>query len=197
MGSDLVLNIPIDYFLADKLIPSFGIGVYFIVSKALWLAAIFLTAVICVWISNFIVKRIFIKQSKSLGMDKSRSVTLSAICRSTLSATIYFVAILAMLGKVFGINTATLIATAGIGGLALSFGAQSLVKDVIQGFFILIENQFYVGEKVKINEFTGFVEDLNLRITKLRGEENDLIIIPNGSITVVTNFSRGLELDAL
>ena len=91
----------------------------------------------------------------------------------------------------FGVNTASLIATLGIGGFALTFGAQSLVKDMITGFFILIENQYSVGDYVQIGSKEGIVEELGIRITKIRDFTGELHIIPNGSITEVTNKTRG------
>ena len=76
-----------------------------------------------------------------------------------------------------------------VGWLA-GFGAQSLVKDVISGFFIIFEDQYGVGDFVKIQDITGTVEEIGLRITKIRGFKGDINIIPNGQITVVTNYSR-------
>jgi small conductance mechanosensitive channel len=93
--------------------------------------------------------------------------------------------------ELLGINTASILATAGIGGLAIGFGAQSLVKDVITGFFILIEDQYSVGDYVQIRDMYGIVEELGLRVTKIRAFSGDLYIIPNGSIDLVTNSSRG------
>ena len=106
---------------------------------------------------------------------------------------VYFVAILVILPE-FGIRTESIIATAGIGGLALGFGAQSLVKDVISGFFILFEDQYAVGDFVSIDNITGTVEEIGLRITKIRGFKGDLNIIPNGQVEKVTNYTRGNAL---
>jgi len=86
------------------------------------------------------------------------------------------------------------LATAGIGGLAIGIGAQSLVKDVVTGFFILFEGQFAVGDLVAIGDITGTVEEIGLRVTHIRGFKGDLNIIPNGTIDKVTNFSRGNSL---
>jgi small conductance mechanosensitive channel len=72
----------------------------------------------------------------------------------------------------------------------MGFGAQSLVKDVITGFFLLFENQFSVGERVTIDNFTGTVKELGLRSTKIHGDEGGTLTIPNGSITKVVNHSR-------
>jgi small conductance mechanosensitive channel len=89
-----------------------------------------------------------------------------------------------------GIDIGPLLAGAGIVGLAVGFGAQSLVKDVISGFFMLLENQMNVGDVVEIAGKAGLVESMNLRITVIRDFEGKVHIVPNGEIAVVTNFTR-------
>jgi small conductance mechanosensitive channel len=89
------------------------------------------------------------------------------------------------------VDTTSILATAGIGGLAVGFGAQGLVKDVINGFFILFEDQYAVGDFVTIGDTTGTVEEIGLRITKIRSFKGDLTIIPNGQIQKVVNYTRG------
>ncbi len=89
------------------------------------------------------------------------------------------------------INITPLLAGVGVAGLAISFGAQSLVKDVIGGFFILLENQFGVGDIVKINGTGGVVEQTTMRVVMLRDVHGVLHVIPNGSITGVSNMTRG------
>jgi len=85
----------------------------------------------------------------------------------------------------------SILAVAGIGSLAIGFGAQNLVKDVISGFFIIFEDQFGVGDYITINNFSGLVEEVGLRISKIRDFSGDLHIIPNGEIKTVTNHTRG------
>jgi moderate conductance mechanosensitive channel len=89
----------------------------------------------------------------------------------------------------FNIDLAPLLAGAGVVGLAIGFGAQSLVKDVITGFFIIFEDQFAVGDVVQIGTFKGTVEEIGLRITRVRSWTGEIYIIPNGTIAQVTNFS--------
>ncbi len=91
----------------------------------------------------------------------------------------------------FNISTTSLLATAGIGGLAIGFGAQSLVKDIITGFFILLEDQYSVGDYIQTGSYDGVVEELGLRVTKLRAFSGELHIIPNSNIQIVTNKTRG------
>jgi small conductance mechanosensitive channel len=85
----------------------------------------------------------------------------------------------------------SILAVAGIGSLAIGFGAQNLVKDVISGFFVIFEDQFGVGDYITINNFSGLVEEVGLRTSKIRDFSGDLHIIPNGEIKTVTNHTRG------
>ncbi|MFH1877404.1 MAG: mechanosensitive ion channel domain-containing protein [Candidatus Omnitrophota bacterium] len=89
-----------------------------------------------------------------------------------------------------GLDVAPLLAGAGIVGLAFGFGGQYLIRDLINGLFILIEGQFFINDVVKIGEYGGLVEDINLRITRLRDLEGRVIIIPNGEIKTVVNYTK-------
>lgn len=91
----------------------------------------------------------------------------------------------------FGIDVAPLLAGAGIAGLALGFGGQYLIRDLINGIFILFEGQFRVNDVVKIGDLGGLVEAMNLRVTQLRDLEGRVIYIPNGEIKAVINFTKG------
>lgn len=123
-------------------------------------------------------------------IDEKRANTLRAILKSVLQYVVYFVAAITILDEL-NVPIAAVLSAAGILGLAVGFGAQNLVKDVITGFFILFEDQFAVGEYVEIEGVGGIVEDVGLRVTKLRDWGGQLHIIPNGKITMVTNHNRG------
>ncbi len=120
---------------------------------------------------------------------RKRARTLGKILRHALVIVLVFVALLTILGEV-GIQLAPLLATAGIGALAIGFGAQSLVKDVISGFFIILENQFSIGDAVEIAGVSGVVESVNLRTTVLRDLDGRVHTVPNGEIKVVSNLSK-------
>ncbi|NLJ86210.1 MAG: mechanosensitive ion channel family protein [Firmicutes bacterium] len=144
---------------------------------------------IAVRITGSIIHRVF-----ELGRNKHRShvdpkrhQTLINILQSGVRYVLYFVGVMTALDKL-GVPTSSIIATAGIGGLAVGFGAQSLVKDVITGFFILMENQYSVGDYVRVGDVTGIVEDMGVRVTKIRDLGGELHIVPNGRIEQVTNF---------
>lgn len=125
--------------------------------------------------------------------DGKKSGTLIGILKSIVKYTVYTIMGISIL-NVLNIPTEPLLATAGLGGLAIGFGAQSLVRDVFTGFFILFEDQYGVGDYVTIGDMTGAVEDMGLRTTKIRAFNGDLHIIPNGEVKTVTNHSRGNSL---
>ena len=99
-------------------------------------------------------------------------------------------AVLLMILKEIGIDIGPLLAGAGVVGLAVGFGGQSLVKDVIGGFFILLENHMNVGDVVEIAGKSGLVESINLRVTTLRDLEGKVHVVPNGEITTLTNMTK-------
>lgn len=105
----------------------------------------------------------------------------------------YFFGITVILTLIFGskLFSAVSLTFASIGGVALGFGSQNLVKDVVNGFFILFEDQYSVGDYITIGKSSGIVESIELRVTKIRSFKGDLHIIPNGNISEVTNHSRG------
>ncbi|MCG8501192.1 MAG: mechanosensitive ion channel family protein [Firmicutes bacterium] len=153
---------------------------------------IILLSAIAIKFGSLAIQKFFDKQREfKYKLDDKRTDTLSTLCISILRYAVYFIAIVTTLQSVFGIETTTIITAAGVGGLAVGFGAQSLVKDVITGFFILLEDQFAVGDMITIDKMMGTVEEVGLRITKLRHYAGDLYIIPNGEITKVTNHTRG------
>lgn len=118
-----------------------------------------------------------------------RSNTLSGMLASAGKVLILFLGLTIVLAAL-GVNVAPLIASAGIAGLAVGFGAQSLVKDIISGFFILTEDQYGIGDVIEVDGKTGLVEKMNLRITQLRNQHGQLITIPNGQILAVINHSK-------
>lgn len=119
---------------------------------------------------------------------EKRAETLVNIIRNTIKIFIYIVAMFMILREV-GVDIAPLLAGVGIAGLAIGFGAQTLVKDFITGFFILMENQYRVGDVVKIGDHAGLVEKIKLRTTVLRDLEGIVHIIPNGEVQSVRNMT--------
>ncbi|MDF2558300.1 MAG: mechanosensitive ion channel protein MscS [Bacillales bacterium] len=136
-----------------------------------------------------VIRKFFNIKSKSpLTMTIRREQTLVKLLENVVTYVVGFITFVTVL-SIVGIDIAPILAGAGVLGLAIGFGAQNLVKDVITGFFIIFEDQFAVGDKVKINGFEGTVEEIGLRTTKIKGENDERHIIPNGSIVQVTNMS--------
>jgi small-conductance mechanosensitive channel len=122
-------------------------------------------------------------------LREKRGKTISQLLRSVGRVLVITLAVLLTL-NVF-VNIGPILAGAGILGLAVSFGAQSLVKDVISGFFILVENQFAIGDVVEAGGKSGVVERMTLRVVMLRDVEGTLHVVPNGEIKTVSNKTRG------
>jgi small-conductance mechanosensitive channel len=132
-------------------------------------------------------------ESETQELNLQRAATLTQAISYVVKIAVWTVALLLVLSE-FGLDVGPLIAGAGIAGVALGFGAQSVVKDFLSGFFFLLEDQFSVGNLVTLNaagkELEGRVETLSLRTTELRDEGGTLHIIANGNIVVVGNKSR-------
>jgi len=120
--------------------------------------------------------------------ETKRENTLIAILGGTFSVVLWIVVLLLVLSEL-SVNIAPIIASAGVVGIAVGFGGQYLIRDIITGIFILIENQYRVGDIVMINDLSGSVEEVTLRKTTLRSIDGDMHHIPHGEITMVTNKS--------
>jgi small conductance mechanosensitive channel len=149
------------------------------------------------WVGLFVVRLTArrIEQSVDDGDDsvttlrEKRGRTIAQLLRSVGRVVIVTIAVL-LTFNIF-INIAPILAGAGILGLAVSFGAQSLVRDIISGFFILLENQFAVGDVIDVGGKSGVVEKMTMRVVVLRDLEGTMHVVPNGQITVVSNHTRG------
>lgn len=138
----------------------------------------------------------FVKRTMALRMkDKpddavaKRSRTISYVITNTLGALIGVVVLFTILGQV-GVNIGPALASLGIMGLAVSFGAQSLIKDFINGLFILLEDQYAIGDVIEVSGISGLVEEVNLRRTVLRDLNGVVHSIPNSEISTASNFSK-------
>lgn len=121
-------------------------------------------------------------------LAQRQNETLLKLLQNAIRYVLGIVMLLTVLSQ-FGINITGLIASAGIAGLAISFGAKNLVQDIITGAFIIFERQFKVGDFVRVGLIEGVVTELGIRTTKLKGLNGEIHIIPNGQILQVTNFS--------
>jgi small-conductance mechanosensitive channel len=151
-------------------------------SLVVWIVAVLILRIIRAFIGRVLHNR----QVRLRLMDDRRAKTLVTILNSIARYTIYFLAIITILDK-FGLPVTSFLTAAGIGGVALAFGAQSLVRDIITGFFLIFEDQYAVGDLITIAGVTGTVEEMTLRVTKVRDAGGQLHIIPNGKVEQVTN----------
>ena len=119
-----------------------------------------------------------------------RAEAIGSLLRSVVTITIWVIAALTVL-PLLGINIAPLVASAGIVGIALGFGAQSLVKDYIAGILLILEDQYGIGDEVEVDDVTGTVEFVSLRYTRLRDAEGVIWYLRNGDIQTVGNKSQG------
>ncbi|WP_127017635.1 mechanosensitive ion channel family protein [Anoxybacter fermentans] len=134
---------------------------------------------------KFFIEKIFQDHHiKGFAYNPRRAQTLKFLTISVLRYLIYFIAG----AMILGVPISSIVTGAGILGLAVGFGAQNLVRDVISGFFILFENQFSVGDHVRIGDIEGIVEEIGLRTTRIKNFQGQVHIIPNGEIQIVTNF---------
>jgi small conductance mechanosensitive channel len=164
-----------------------------LIRKAIAIALIWLGA----WVANQLIRlaaRRILKavddgDDTTLTLREKRGQTVAQLLRSVGRVVVFVIAVLLTLNTFVEITP--LLAGAGILGLAISFGAQSLVKDVLSGFFILLENQFAVGDVIEAGGKSGVVERMTMRVVQLRDVEGILHFIPNGTITVVSNKTRG------
>ena len=120
----------------------------------------------------------------------SKTRTLRGLLKNVIDVVFLVISILIIMSK-WGVDIRPVLAGAGIVGLALSFGSQTLVKDILAGFFIILEDQFNIGDHVKIGDFEGTVEKITLRLTVLRDKDGNLIYLPNSQITNVKVFVSG------
>ena len=168
----------------------------FLLSTPLQIVAIAFVTYLLIRISNLLIERFsgFLK-ARDFAMLKPyqrldlRVSTVSQVLRNVTGIIWFGLGILAILSSI-GFDLVPLLAGAGIIGLAISFAAQGLIKDIINGFLIILEDQYAVGDVIVIGDLGGLVESMNLRVTQIRNNEGQLITIPNSAITIVQNLSK-------
>jgi len=160
------------------------------VTDIVWIIILFFFGRI---ILKLIVKQLFRMvddgDDENVSQKEKRAETLSHIIVTTGNIIIYAV-ILLMILTLFGINITPILAGAGVIGLAIGFGAQSLIKDFVSGLFILAENQYGIGDEIKIGSFEGRVIRITMRSTVLRDDQGKTYYMSNGSINNVINLSQ-------
>ena len=161
-----------------------------VVEKGVEIISVIILMYFSIRIGKYLIKKFVEKQVNSnamLSLDSQRAKTLGEVLKSVLKYSVYFMGIAIIISILFSEISLTF---ASIGGIAVGLGAQSLIKDIINGFFILFENQFGVGDHVTLGNFNGIVKSIGIRTTVISDFTGDIHFISNGTINGVTNHSR-------
>ncbi len=164
----------------------------FLQNKAPQILVDIVVAIVLVWLLRRVTRRLvqFTHREHIRQTARAQQLrTVAGVVNSVGLALIVFWAFFEVLERL-GVNIGPLLASAGIAGLAIGFGAQTLVKDVINGFFILMENQYDLGDMIRVGGVKGTVESMTLRRTVLRDDDGSVHVIPNSEIKIVTNLTR-------
>ncbi len=159
--------------------------------KILEIGGTLLLCWIIIRISKGVAHKFFEKQTQKqrLAMSERKANTLNSITSSVLKYVIYFIGLFNIL-NILGVDDKSLLVIASAGSVAIGLGAQSVVTDMLEGFFIFFEDHYAVGDVVTIQNITGTVESVTLRYTKIRDAQGKVHIIPNGSVGIVTNMTN-------
>lgn len=162
-----------------------------ILNKGFKIIIICIAMFVIIKISNRAITKFVNRQISSnakFSLEPQKAKTIGEVLKSAVKYLTYFIGITLILSDVFsGVS----VALAGVGGVAVGFGTQSLVKDIINGIFVLFEDQYGVGDYITIDKYSGIVESIGIRTTVIRDFSGDVHLIPNGIISEVTNHSRG------
>ena len=162
------------------------------IGKLISSAVVIFIALLILRISKITVKRI----GQKPGPNQRRKRTVARVIRSVTKYTIGILSILIVL-SIWGVNVAPALAGLGILGLVIGLGAQKFINDLIAGFFIIFEHHFDVGDKIEVKGFKGEVIDIGLKTTKIKNWKNEILILSNGEIASLINFSKDLSVASI
>ena len=155
-------------------------------------AVVLIAGLLLLRLIRLLIRKAFRKRSGASPEFVKRAETTRTIVTSVVSYIWYFIIVAVVLG-IFGLDITSILAAAGVVGIAVAFGAQTLVKDLLSGIFIWAEGSLAVGDVVTVNDLSGTVESMTFRTTTLRNFNGNVFIIPNGDIRTVINMSRGFK----
>ena len=161
-------------------------------TRLLMAGLIIFVGVILIRVGRRMIASIMKMRGQKAAQTEHQVKTLRSLVTSVFNYIMYFIIVTVVL-SLFGVNVSSILAVAGVGGVAISFGAQTLVKDVISGLFIWSEGSIAVGDIVDINGLQGEVEAIAIRTTTIRNYNGNVFTIPNGDIRSITNMSRGFK----
>lgn len=166
-----------------------------LLANILIIIAYILLGMIVIAISRKVVTKFFkVNEKKKTRYKIKRSETLSTLVQNLISYVVWFIVLTSVLSR-FGISVSAILAGAGVVGLAVGFGAQTVVKDIITGFFVIFEGQFDVSDYVQINSSgvtiaEGTVQTIGLRSTRIQSDTGEVYTLPNGTISEIVNYSK-------
>lgn len=186
-----LLDAPAGQQLRELLVDWRGDSVKFLHEDAPKILLVLIIAMIVLRVVHRLTRGMVALRSRRLpsGIRVQQIQTLASVINSIASFVVWLVATMTILARL-GVNLGPLLASAGIAGLAIGFGAQTLVKDFINGFFVLLEDQYNIGDAVRLAGVKGTVEDMTLRRTVLRDDDGTVHIIPNSQLQIVSNMTR-------
>ena len=161
-----------------------------LISKGIKLLILLIIFLLSKKIINFLFKHTVGRSLSWTIQTSARKKTIERLLHNCMNYILYFFLVYWLL-SILGVPVSSLLAGAGLAGVALGLGAQGFLSDVVNGFFILLENQFEVGDSVEVEAITGLVSTVGIRTTQIRGFDGTLHFIPNRNIKIVSNKSRG------
>ena len=161
-----------------------------LITKGIKLLILLIIFLLSKKIINFLFKHTVGRSLAWTIQTPARQKTIERLLHNCMNYVLYFFLVYWLL-SILGVPVSSLLAGAGLAGVALGLGAQGFLSDVVNGFFILLENQFEVGDSVEVGAVTGLVSTVGIRTTQIRGFDGTLHFIPNRNITIVSNKSRG------
>ena len=162
------------------------------VSRLLIAGVVVIIGLLLIRLGKWIIAKLAVRKGKKNQESYKRFVTFRSVISSIFSYIMFFILVTVVL-RLFGVDVTSLLAAAGVVGIAVAFGAQTLVKDLLSGLFIWSEHSISVGDVVSINDQNGTVESITIRTTSIRNFNGNVIIIPNGDIRTITNMSRDFK----
>ena len=163
-----------------------------VVIRLLMAAAVLAVGFLVLKLGKIMIRRIIRRRDKEDPNAAHKADTRRSIISSIFSYVMFFIMLTVVL-RVFGVDVTSILAAAGVVGVAVAFGAQTLVKDILSGLFLWAEGSIAVGDVVTINELSGTVESISIRTTTIRNYNGNLCVIPNGDIRTLTNMSRSFK----
>ncbi len=165
-----------------------GLSMYY-VDKLLLGIGIIITTMLILFVGRSVINGYFNLASKTRS-NVNKIITVKKVVQNIYKITVIFVGVTIFLGEVLEIDTTSIITVAGVSGIALGFASQTLIKDLLAGVMLLMEDNLTIGDIIKVGAYKGTVEDINLRSITIRDDEKVLHVVPNNIIKDFSNYSR-------